>query len=391
MKVAIDTISLTKSHRYSGTGVYLRNLMRECLRICEIDALDFEFHGFVGTKDNWHKNGLSSRYLHAHKACALEFNRLWLLGGMALRTARVRPDLVFLPTAQSSIPPPIAPIVATILDAIPRKIPSLVAGNFGMRVMTWVNAKLTNKIITISQWSKQDLIELYGVDPEKVRVIYLGYDKQHYNDTPADPDAARALFARLGVRQPFVLHHGMVQVRKNVHRLVQAWELLRQRCGDLEAQLVLAGPMGFGHEEILRLREVSTNPGQIILTGPLTDPELSLLVKNAFLCVIPSLYEGFCLPMVESMACGVPTITSNSSCLPEVSGGVLEYFDPLSLEEMSCTIQRALEDSELRERLRRDGLARASAFSWERCAHETLQLFTEIDALARKRATSALA
>ncbi len=115
------------------------------------------------------------------------------------------------------------------------------------------------------------------------------------------------------------------------------------------AQLVLAGPMGFGHEEILRVREASPNRDQIILTGELSDAELVALIKNAFLCVIPSLYEGFCLPMVEAMACGVPTVASNSSRMPEVSGGVLEYFDPLSVEQMAETMIRVLEDSELEE------------------------------------------
>jgi glycosyltransferase involved in cell wall biosynthesis len=173
------------------------------------------------------------------------------------------------------------------------------------------------------------------------------------------------------------LHHGMVQLRKNVHRLIQAWDRVRERCREFDAQLVLAGSMGFGHEEILRVREASPRRDQIILTGSLSDAELAILVKNASLCVIPSLYEGFCLPMVEAMACGVPTVASNGSCIPEISGGVLEYFDPFSVEEISETIRRALEDSDLRDSLRRKGLIRAADFSWERCALETLRVFRE--------------
>jgi glycosyltransferase involved in cell wall biosynthesis len=242
-------------------------------------------------------------------------------------------------------------------------------------MMTWLNAKLATKIITISEWSKRDLIDVYGLNPIDVEVTYLGYDKQQYNEVPADYDASAALLGRFGIRRPFILHHGMVQLRKNVHRLIEAWDRMRERHEDLDAQLVLAGPMGFGHEEILKVREASPNRDEIILTGELSEAELVMLIKNAFLCVIPSLYEGFCLPMLEAMACGVPTVASNSSCMPEVSGGALEYFDPLSVEQMAETMIRVLENSDLRKSLGEKGLRRAAEFSWHRCALETLRVF----------------
>jgi glycosyltransferase involved in cell wall biosynthesis len=121
------------------------------------------------------------------------------------------------------------------------------------------------------------------------------------------------------------------------------------------------------------------------VTGQLPDEDLALLVKNATLAVIPSLYEGFCLPMVEAMACGLPTIASNSSCLPEISGGVLEYFDPLSVEAMAHVIQRVLEEPDLRSRLRARGLGRASEFSWERCARQTFDVFLEALRLSSRK------
>jgi len=264
---------------------------------------------------------------------------------------------------------------------MPKRLPpGLVKHATPLHAMTWLNAKLASKIITISSWSKKDLVEIYGLDPEKVEVTYLGYDKRLYNVIPPDPQASAALLGRFGIRRPFALHHGMVQLRKNVHRLIQAWDRLMERNKSLDAQLVLAGPMGFGHEQILKVRDASAYRDQIILTGDLPDAELSTLVKNASLCVIPSLYEGFCLPMVEAMACGVPTVASNSSCIPEVSGGILEYFDPHSIEEMAETVRRVLESSGVRDRLRHAGLARAAEFSWERSAQETMRIFAETSA-----------
>jgi len=248
---------------------------------------------------------------------------------------------------------------------------------------------MANRVLTISEWSKRDLVEIYGLNPGNVEVTYLGYDKRLYNDVPPDPEVSAELLGRFGIRRPFILHHGMVQLRKNVHRLIQAWDRVHERDRDFSVQLVLAGAMGHGHEEILRVRETSRNRDRVILTGALPDAELATLVKNASLCAIPSLYEGFCLPMVEAMACGVPTVASNSSCIPEVSGSVLEYFDPLSVEEMGETIRCALEDSELRGRLRDRGLARAAEFSWERCARETLRIFVgTVAEHGRKRSTA---
>jgi len=309
----------------------------------------------------------------------LKWRRLWRLGGMALSTSLLKPDLVFLPTGQGSVPSPVAPVVVTILDAMYLRLPPEYVGKWRMRAhfLTWASAKLASRVITISHWSKKDLVEIYGLDPESVEVIYLGYDNQLYNSRPPDREASAKLLGRWGIRAPFILVHGLVQLRKNVHRLIQAWDYLHSVSKMFDAQLVLAGGMGYGHEEVLRVREQSPNRDQIVLTGALPDAELAMLVKNASLCVIPSLYEGFCLPMVEAMACGVPTVTSNSSCIPEISGGVLEYFDPYSVEAMAEVVQRGLEDSDLRKRLRDRGLARASQFCWERCARETLDVLAK--------------
>jgi glycosyltransferase involved in cell wall biosynthesis len=382
MIVAIDTLFMSKRFRYTGTAIYLYNLLFACLRIARTAAPNLEFHGFMPPNDNWVNNDFDSPLLRVHKAPALARRRFWLLGGMAISAARVRPDVVFLPTAHHSLPGRSAPVITTVLDAMPNRLPLSLIGKQAvpLRAMTWLNVKLASKIVTISSWSKQDLVQIYGLSPETVEVTYIGYDKRHYNVTAPESEATAALLSRFGIRRPFVLHVGMVQLRKNVDRLIQAWDRVMERKKSFDAQLVLAGTMGLGHEQILKIREASPNRDQIILTGGLPTPDLAILNKNACLCVIPSLYEGFCLPLVEAMACGAPTVASNSSCIPEVSGGVLEYFDPYSVEEMAETIRLGLEDSCVRDRLRHAGLARAAEFSWERCARETLRIFAETSA-----------
>ncbi|HET8922230.1 MAG TPA: glycosyltransferase family 1 protein [Candidatus Acidoferrum sp.] len=382
MIVAVDSLPLTKPFARTGTHAYAANVLKGCLRIVESTGADLEFHAFVSREDNWATNGFASPSLRAHESRILRLTRLWRLGGMAVSTSLLRPDLVFLP-AGVAIPSPAAPSVVAILDAMYAKLPEEFFGSPTSRAKFFarVGAKMASRVVTISNWSKKDLVEVFGIDPVKIEVTYLGYDKRHYNAVPPDPEGSAGLLGRCGIRKPFILCQGLVQLRKNVHRLIQAWDRLHSSSKGFDAQLVLAGGMGHGHEEILKVREASPNRNQIVLTGELPDAELAMLVKNASLCVIPSLYEGFCLPMVEAMACGIPTVASSSSCIPEVSGGVLQYFDPHSVEEMAEVIQRTLEDSDLRAGLHDRGLARAAEFSWERCARETLAVFTQTAAL----------
>lgn len=392
MKVAVDTLFLTRSYERTGTGVYLKHLLQACLGLCEAKSLDIEFHGFLGRDDTWNQNGLRSTCMHVHETKLMASLRAWCFGGMALSILHAEPDLQFLPTAHGAIANPFKPLVVTVLDTMPRRLPAhILETGTSAHGLTWVNARLAKNVVTISEWSKRDIVEVYGIPPEKVQVTYLGYDKAIYNTNSIDPELNSSVLERYGIRRPFILHHGMVQRRKNLCRLIQAWDRVLQRNRTLDVQLVLAGPMGLGHEEVRQMRESSPNGGRVVLTGPVLESDLAVIIKNACLSVVPSLYEGFCLPMVESMACGVPTVVSNSSCLPEVSGGVLEYFDPLSVEEMSQTIQGALEDSELREHLRRKGLIQTAEYSWDRCARETLRIFQDTAVLSGRKVLSTVA
>jgi glycosyltransferase involved in cell wall biosynthesis len=377
--VAVDSFLLNAPLARTGSHIYARNLLKSCLKASKNSTDRFEFHAFTGKAEDWVADGFASSNFRVHRSRLLDYKQVWRFGGMGLSAAALRPDLIFMPIAQGAMPFPSAPIVASVLDALYMRLPPEYLGKYRMRshLLTWAVTKLATRFITISNCSKRDVVEIYGLDPERVEVTYPGFDSHLYNMVSPDPTVSADLLNRLGVRKPFVLHHGLVQLRKNVHRLIQAFDRVHSGCREFDAQLVLAGGMGYGYEEVMRVREASRNRNQIVITGDLPDAELAILVKNASLCVIPSLYEGFCLPMVEAMACGIPTVASNSSCIPEVSGGVLEYFDPLSVEEMSETIRRTLEDSALRVRLREKGVLRADEFTWERCANETLSVFAK--------------
>src|SRR5262249_50722189 len=154
--------------------------------------------------------------------------------------------------------------------------------------------------------------------------------------------------------------HGVIKSYKNLKRLIQAYRSMLERNRNLDLDLVLAGPVGWDYQDVMagvvgcvRFRARGT------FTGFLSDAEVAMGIKGASLAVITSLYDGFCRPLVDSMASGIPTIASNGSCLPEISGGVLRYFDPESVEEMSACMEEVLEKPEIGRELVEKGLLRA--------------------------------
>jgi glycosyltransferase involved in cell wall biosynthesis len=268
------------------------------------------------------------------------------------------------------------PAVCTIHDVTPITMPSHSKKVSAMQRLVMKGcARFSRAIITSSECSKKDIVALLGVPEEKVRVVHDGCDHVLFNAMPADPAAMAALHLRLGIDKPYVLHHGTIQPRKNLKRLIESFRLMLARNRALDLDLVLAGQAGWASEEIIdTARNSGGSRGRVILAGVVSETDLVLLIKGAELAVAPSLYEGFSLPMIESMACGTPTIASRTSCLPEISGNVLAYFDPLSVDDMATCMQSAMTDSQMRKRLRETGIERASKFTWERCAQETLDV-----------------
>lgn len=374
MKIAFDPWVLSDRFQYHGTQVYARNLLSEFRQIIPTQntvkiCLFSRSH---------HRNGIEEVDLvpgfETAEAPSLRFDRLWRIAGLRKAAASVAADLIFSPTTHV-LPMGRIPVVCTIHDLTPIKEPSHSAKiNSVLKTFMWAAAKRSRSIITVSQCSRDDLIEHYHLPPEKVHVVYNGFDRAIFNELRPNENRLKELQSMHGITAPYIVHHGTLQPRKNLVRLIQAYELLLERRPDLDVQLVLIGPAGWQYQEIMREGNRTRSKGKVVFTGALQDADLALLLKGALVGVMPSLYEGFCLPMVESMACGTPTIAARTSCLPEVSGNALAYFNPLSIEDMTWCMEKAIFDSVLRECLSRNGIQRASTFNWQRCAQETLDI-----------------
>lgn len=205
----------------------------------------------------------------------------------------------------------------------------------------------------------------------------------------AVPEAARAYFRpinsseseparrRLGVEDEFVLYVGTIEPRKNLGVLVRALAAL-MRESELCPQLVIAGRKGWLTDELFELVKSSGVSGRVLFTGYLPDEDLRALYSSCRAFVYPSLYEGFGLPPLEAMACGVPVVASRIPSLVEVTGDCALHFAPESAQELAQHLARLLTDEALRARLSSSGLARAARFTWEEAARQTLEIYAEV-------------
>ena len=383
LKIAFDASALKSQYNHHGIQVYTRNLLAGLRRMTGVNGM--EIRPFFPSEDSSSSQSTAELGFQSRKSVLMRFDRLWRYGGATAAAFLDGADIMLNPNGTSLPISSLLPTVTTIHDLTPMVMPCFPRRTaFFLKFLLTRSAKSSAAIITVSENSRQDLIRICGVPESRVHVVYEGYDRALFSTVPPDPVLLQPSLARLGINRPYILHHGAIQPRKNLPRLIAAYHRMLARNPQLDLDLVLAGPLAWQHEETeSAARSDNASRGKVILTGALDDRDLSLLLRGAALEVIPSLYEGFCLPMIEAMACGVPTIASNSSCLPEISGGVLRYFNPTCVEDMADLMQEVLVSRDLRTELAEHGRGRAQIFSWDLCVQQTLAVLEQV---ARRRA-----
>jgi glycosyltransferase involved in cell wall biosynthesis len=228
-----------------------------------------------------------------------------------------------------------------------------------------------DRTIAVSWHTARDVAERLRIPEDRIRVVPNGVGRS-FRPVPDDLDS-RGRLQGLGVDGPYVLFVGTIEPRKNLPTLVRAFERVREA---VDVKLVVAGRAGWLAEASLAAIDSSPARGWIVRVEP-TDADLPLLYSRAQVLCLPSLYEGFGIPMVEAMACGVPVVASSGSALPEIGADAALYHDPTSVEALTEQLRRALTDTEQRAGMVRRGLARAASFTWERCAERTLRVYRE--------------
>jgi len=276
--------------------------------------------------------------------------------------------------------PPLCPCrsVVSIHDIIFEQFPQFFSRFEVLRSKTlfpW-SARRADHIITLSQFSKNEIVSRYHVPPEKVSVIYEAPRREF---RPMNRGQCQEkLVQKYRIRSPFILYVGRVQARKNLLRLVDAFARLSSR--GIDEQLVVVG----GHDwlaERVKHRVAELNlTDKVRFTGYVDLSDLPLFYNAAELFVFPSISEGFGIPVLEALACGVPVVTSYGSSLEEISGGAAVLADPFSIDSIAGAISTVLSNTELKSLLRQKGLLRAADFTERRKTVETLAVYRRVHA-----------
>jgi glycosyltransferase involved in cell wall biosynthesis len=289
---------------------------------------------------------------------------------------RLLPDAtLFHATEHLLLPLRGAPTVLTVHDLIFERLPGHhkpLNRRFLQMTMPLFCRRATH-IIAVSEHTKRDLLALYDVSPEKITVIPEAADERF---RPQPAEAVEAVRARYGLPDRYLLYVGTIEPRKNLGRLLAAWEPLY--IAGAAPPLVIVGKRGWLYEDFFAALEQSPAKAGVLFPGWVADDDLPAVYAGATVFAFPSVYEGFGLPVLEAMACAAPVVCSDAASLPEAAGDAAVMFDPEDVEAIRAVLQRVLGDAGLRDDLRVRGLQQAARFSWERAADETLALYRRL-------------
>jgi glycosyltransferase involved in cell wall biosynthesis len=377
MKVGIDIRVLTRGTR-TGVEEYTINLLSRLLRLDQNINFKLFFNAFNKIRFDYDWARLRNVKLRELRipnrllfTCAryLNFPKIdRLLGGVDIF---FNPHFFNAPLSERSRK------VMTFHDLSFELHPEL----FSWRKRIWQNllmntkkeARSADKIIAVSESTRQDLVDLYKISPEKIKVIYSGVGEEFIKMSDVECRMSNVA-QKYHLPKRYILYFGTIEPRKNIIGLIKAFELLKEKNKDFRnIYLVIAGGKGWLFKDIFAAAEKSKYAKQIIFTGFVSPEDKVYLYNLAELFVYPSFFEGFGFPPLEAMACGVPTITSNTSSLPEIAGEAALMIDPYDVEELAWAIEEILSDANLSKELGRRSLARAKMFSWDKCAQETLK------------------
>lgn len=242
-----------------------------------------------------------------------------------------------------------------------------------MRASIRFSCRAAETVICVSENTRRDVMRLYGVPEERIRVVYEGYEKQYQVSGIRYQNSDTKYMIH---DTPYLLFIGRLEARKNIVRIIEAFEVLKKKYA-IPHELILVGKPGFGYERIAASILHSPFSIHIKELGYMTEEEKWALLKNADVFVFPTLYEGFGIPVLEAQSAGVPVVTSDISSLPEVAGGGAMFVDPYSVESITEGIWKVLSDKELRDGIIGKGAENAKRFSWDRCAGEIAELLEQ--------------
>lgn len=425
MIIGIDASRANKGHK-SGTEWYSYYLIRWLSKLddknqyilytdkpLEGGLLDLSSDQFYENSSNfseikYDKKGyqvLKSRH-NNFKAKVLKwpFDYFWTQGRLSLEMLLHRPNILFVPAHTLPFIHPKRSII-TIHDigyekqnqlyhendigpenkSIRRLMSFLVnVFTFGkyranaidyLKWSTEFGLRKADKILTISNYTKNDLIETYNTKPEKINVVHNGYNKFLYKKID-NKEKINTILEKYGLEQPYIFYIGRIEKKKNIPALIEAFAILRDKNRDIKHKLVLVGDASYGYDETKYMIREFDLVSEVIMPGWVSEVDVPFIYNGASVFVFPSFYEGFGIPLLQAMACGVPIAASDTTSIPEVVGDAALLFNPEFALSIADSLERIIKESDLREDIVKKGLERIKQFSWEKTAKETLDIIT---------------
>lgn len=375
MRIAVDARFL--GPRGKGLGRYVEKLLKF------LSVVDTSNEYFVLLRDeNWNTwTPPNERWHRVHAPWRWYTTAEQLRLPSLLRS--LKPDLVHFPHFNVPILYT-GKFVVTIHDLILSRYPTERAStlepiyfwfkHLAYRMIIRTAIRRAQHVITVSNFSRDEISGEFGVPPERISVTYEAVDPGQQ----ISPNAVPHILQRFGINRRYFLYVGNAYPHKNIERLIEAFSQLVKSGHDY--QLVLVGGMDYFYQRVRRYAEATNlvRSGHIIFPGFVSDEDLAALYAGCFTYVFPSKAEGFGLPPLEAMQYGAPVVSSNATCLPEILGSSVLYFEPEDIGSMRQALERVCTDDTLRQRLEQLGPEHVKRFSWQRMAEQTLAVYESV-------------
>jgi glycosyltransferase involved in cell wall biosynthesis len=368
MRIALNARHML-TDRLEGVGIVTDEVMGRIARSHPEDHLDYYFDRKYDQRFV-HGSNVTPHTVHPVTRLPILI-RYWLDHPVRKDVVRQKANVFFSPDGFIPLGMSI-PKVSMVHDVAYLRYPEHLQPRIRAFYKKWMPRYLayTDHIITVSEFSKSEIIAGYNIPADKISVVYNGITDAY---KPVSDEQKKITRARYTNGRPYFVYLGAIHPRKNILTLVRAFEQFKSSHPS-DHQLVLAGRASWHTEEVFKTIADSKWKDAIHLPGYIATADATALVASAEAMIYPSLYEGFGLPLVEAMACGVPVICSNVSSLPEVAGNAALLFEPHDVDQLALQMKRIAEEDSLRRELITLGHERSKYFSWDRAAEHVYEI-----------------